>query len=172
MRIIIAVFIWIVIIGSVCWFQQRRSTSQNILQEHPQAAVEVTQDRYSIAVTPTFQAQPDPFALQTEDTAPAALIIRMGEKELLRCDDQVQAGQAITVDIPGPIQLGTHEIYIEGSPPLDQGQQRQAILVELFRNNVWIKQASFWSTPGSNVTGVLYFEIKEELDHDARGESI
>jgi hypothetical protein len=123
---------------------------------------------YSLTVTPTFQAEPDPFALQTTTTDPApALLVRMAGSDLLRVTDQVQAGRTLYVEALPEVRVGLNEVYIEGSPPTDQSGQRQAILVELFRNGVWVQQASFWSVPGAKVTGTLRFEVTEdEPDHD------
>lgn len=171
MRVLTAIVIWIVILGSVTSFQHHRKMLQASQTNVALPAAEAAEAVYSLAVTPTFKAEPDPFALQTDTTeASAALVVRMAGTDLLRVTDQVDAGQALRVDALPGIQVGLNEIYIEGVPPTAQGQQRHAVLVELFRNDVWIQQASFWSVPGGKVTGVLRFDVAENEgaagDHD------
>jgi hypothetical protein len=163
MRIIIAIAIWAVILGGVTTFQRHRNMRQ-VSQTAGQSPVKVSASAvYSLAVTPTFKAEPDPFALQTDTTeTSAALVVRMAGTDLLRVTDQGEAGQALRIESLPNIQVGLNEIYIEGAPPTDQGGQRHAVLVELFRNDVWIQQASFWSVPGGKVTGVLRFEVEED----------
>ncbi|NQV33126.1 MAG: hypothetical protein HQ515_10555 [Phycisphaeraceae bacterium] len=171
MRIVTAIGIWVVILGSLTSFQHHRERLRASQATRTQPVTTSASAVYSLAVTPTFKAEPDPFALQTDTTVgAAALVVRMTGTDLLRVADQVEAGQAVHIKTLPRIKVGLNEIYIEGSPPTAQGQQRHAVLVELFRNDVWIQQASFWSVPGGKVTGVLRFEVAEnegeESDHD------
>jgi hypothetical protein len=171
MRVVTAIIIWVVILGSVTSFQHHRKMLQASQTNVALPAAEAAAAVYSLAVTPTFKAEPDPFALQTDASqASAALVVRMTGTDLLRVTDQVAAGQALRIEALPNIQVGLNEIYIEGSPPTVQGQQRHAVLVELFRNDIWIQQVSLWSVPGGKVTGVLRFDVAENEggtdDHD------
>ncbi|MCP4455329.1 MAG: hypothetical protein GY809_28040 [Planctomycetes bacterium] len=160
MRVITAIVIWVVILGGVTSFQHHRKMLRASQATGQLPAAEAASAVYSLTVTPTFKAEPDPFALQTDTTAAsAALVVRMAGTDLLRVTDQVEAGKALRIKALPDIQVGLNEIYIEGAPPTTQGQQRHAVLVELFRNGIWIQQASFWSVPGGKVTGVLRFEV-------------
>ncbi len=162
MRIITAIAIWVLILGGVTAFQHHRKMLRASQGSESLPVAKAASAVYSLAVTPTFKAEPDPFALQTDEAdASAALVVRMTGTDLLHVTDQVESGQALRIEALPNIQVGLNEIYIEGAPPTAQGQQRHAILVELFRNDVWIQQASFWSVPGGKVTGVLRFEVEE-----------
>lgn len=171
MRVLTAIVIWVVILGGVTAFQHHRKLLQASQVSKSLPVAEAASAVYSLAVTPTFKAEPDPFALQTDTAeASAALVVRMVGTDLLRVTDHVEAGQALRINTLPNIQVGLNEIYVEGVPPTVQGLQRHAVLVELFRNDVWIQQASFWSVPGGKVTGVLRFEVEEgqgeATDHD------
>ena len=163
MRVVTAIAIWIVILGSLFSFQHHRRSLQVSQAAAPPPVKALASAVYSLAVTPTFKAEPDPFALNTDTTeASAALLVRMTGKDLLRITDQVESGKTLTIKTLPDIREGLNEVYVEGSPPTAQGQQRHAILVELFRDDVSIQEASFWSVPGGKVTGVLRFEVAED----------
>lgn len=166
MRIITAIIVWALIFGSVISFQRKnqlqRSIANPVVPETTAASAV-----YSLAVTPTFKAEPDPFALQTSETETApALVVRMAGTDLLRVTDYVEAGRPLKIDTLADSKVGLNEIYIEGSPPASRVGQRHAILVELFRNGNWIQQQSIWSTPGSKVTGVIRFEVTNHEEDD------
>jgi hypothetical protein len=168
MRVITAIVVWVVILGSITSFQRHREMLRTSQATGPLPVAAAATAVYSLAITPTFKAETDPFALQTDtNVASAALLVRMTGTDLLRVTDQVEAGQALHIKALPEIRVGLNEIYIEGCPPTAQGQQRHAVLVELFRNDVWIQQASFWSVPGAKVTGVLRFEIAEDEGEEA-----
>jgi hypothetical protein len=160
-RIFTAIAIWCVILGSVTSFLGYRDSKQISPGSQLSPSAQTTSDVYALAITPTFNAEPDPFALQTDATAPsAALVVRMGQTDLLRVTDNVEAGKPLRVD--SFVKIGINEIYIEGSPPIARSLDRHAILVELFRNDILIQQASFWSIPGGKVTGTMRFDVTEE----------
>lgn len=163
MRFIGAILIWVLFIGSVSWFVSHRTLP--VLQPiQPDTATSqtVAQDEYALAITLTFQAEPDPFTLQTEDdSADAVLIVRMGSNELLQISKRLNAGQAVRIEKLENVKLGLNEIYIEASPPVSQGNQRHAMLVELFENGNLIQQETFWSAVGGKVTGTFRFTIRE-----------
>lgn len=168
MRIVTATVVWAVILGSVTSFQRQRQRQRDT---RGPAAPETTAASavYSLAVTPTFQAEPDPFALQVSDTEAApALVVRMADTDLLRITDHVEAGRTLQIDTLPDIKVGLNEVYIEGSPPTSLAGQRHAILVELLRDGVCIQQESLWSAAGGKVTGVLRFAVTqgEGGDHD------
>lgn len=168
MRVVTAIAIWIVILGSLFSFQHHRRKLQASQSATRPPVRAMASARYSLAVTPTFKAEPDPFALNIDDTdGSAALLVRMTGEDLLRVTDQVAPGETLRVETLPDIQVGLNEVYVEGVPPTAQSQQRHAILVELFRDDVSIQEASFWSVPGGKVTGVLRFEVLEDEEKEA-----
>ena len=82
MRIVWAAVIWVVFAGGLMIYMlQRGSAAQTPANE---IFVETAKGVYTLVVTTTFAAQPDPFALTAGDEAPAALQIRMGSR--VQCD--------------------------------------------------------------------------------------
>jgi hypothetical protein len=128
-------------------------------------ANEITTERaqgvYTLVVTTTFAAQPDPFALTAGGEAPTALQIRMGSRVLLQKTDDIMAGRPMHVTIDEGLAKGTNELFIEVSPPLDSADRAQAVRIQLMRDELTVAQDTFWSDPGENISKTFRFDIEK-----------
>jgi anaerobic selenocysteine-containing dehydrogenase len=132
-------------------------------------AMETAQGVYTLVVTTTFSAQPDPFALTAGGEAPAALQIRMGSRVLLHKTDDIMPGRPMRVTIDEGLAKGTNELFIEASPPLDSADQAQAVRLQLLRDELTVAQDTFWADPGENISKTFRFDIEkrhEDTEHD------
>lgn len=165
MRIIIAALICVAFIGGLSFYMNSRADSAAA----PTVAyrAEAAEKSYALEITPTFAVEPDPFALQTEGgDLPPALLVRLGEKEILRETETLAAGLPIRVDPLEGLVVGINEIWFTASPPLTASGQSQAIRLRVFEENQAIASQTFWSEPGGTVAGTLRFTIEEEAEKE------
>lgn len=163
-RFILVISVWIVFVGGLglYMYQRNASTGKSIVPIEFKAAERV----YTVEITPTFTAEPDPFALQTDEDELAALVLKLGDMELLSGIEQAEKGKTITVENVKGLVIGSNELYLEASPPIDQSDSSHAVRLRLLEDNIPIAEKTFWSENGSKVTGVLHFELKPHTDED------
>ena len=169
MRFVLSIVVWLIIVGGLVFYMHQREDTTGSLPPiiEPKAA-EVS---YSLVLTPTFSIEPDPFAIRLDDqTESPALLVRLGDREILRIADRLEAGDPIRIDpIPG-LMMGVNEFYIEANPPLESTQKSRAIRIQVFQNERVASDTTLWSEPGAKVNGTFRFEIaqpeKEKSDHE------
>ena len=148
MRPIVAALIWIVLVGGLTLYTNTREPVKASRTAGPQQ-VEGT---FALEITPSFAAEPDPFALRSDaDRGAPALTIRVNGKEALRVTDRTEPGRPIRVEpVPGLVQ-GENEIYVEANPPLSAGAGAYAARVRFIRDGRTVTDRTFWSEPGSRI---------------------
>ena len=167
MRIGVAALIWILFIGGLTTYMLQRGSAAPSSAD--KITIEGAQGTYSLVVTTTFTAQPDPFALTNDSAPPAALLVRMGQQILLSKTDDILPGQPMGVTITDGLVKGTNEILVQASPPLDNADQAQAVRVQLLRDDWQITEQTYWAAPGENISEVFRFDLVtqlEDADHD------
>ena len=167
MRPMVAALIWIVLVGGLTLYTHMREPAKAFKTIAPRTVEGV----FALEITPSFTAEPDPFALRgdTERGAPA-LTIRVNGKEAVRVTDRTEPGRPIRVEpVPGLVQ-GDNEIYLEVNPPLSAGSGSHAVRVSLLQEGRTLKERTFWSEPGSRIAET--FRVKtpagprpEDQDH-------
>jgi hypothetical protein len=167
LRIVWAAVIWVVFAGGLMTYMlQRGSVAQTPAEA---VTIETAQGVYTLVVTTTFAAQPDPFALTAGGEAPAALQIRMGSRVFFHKTDDIMPGRPMRVTIHEGLVKGANELFIEASPPLDSADQAQAVRLQLLRDELMVAQETFWAEPGENISKTFRFTIEarqEEAQHD------
>jgi hypothetical protein len=162
-----AAVIWVVFAGGLMIYMlQRGSAAQTPANE---IFVETAKGVYTLVVTTTFAAQPDPFALTAGDEAPAALQIRMGSRVLLHKTDDIMPGRPMPVTIDEGLVEGTNELFIEASPPVDSVDRAQAVRLQLLRDGLTVAQDTFWADPGEKISKIFRFDIekrRKDTEHD------
>jgi hypothetical protein len=151
MRIVLAVFVWVALIGGLATYMQAREHVKPAVKHEFRHAT----DRYDLEITTTFSMEPDPFALRTDDAAPPALVVKLNGMEVLRRTDRVESGDPIRLEnLPGVMQ-GTNEVYLEANPPLEKQSGSYAVRVRLFRDQETLLDRSLWSEPGGRISSAV-----------------
>lgn len=160
-RIVTALLLWTVLVGGLALYMQRRTPVEAVEGFQPQAA----KGLFGIEVTTSFNALPDPFALDTGDGGEgAALRLRVNGVEALTLREPVAAGTLIRVEkAPGMI-TGVNEFFVEASPPLEESDRAHAVRVRVFQNGESLAEETLWSEPGSRVAGTFTLELPESAD--------
>ncbi|QTA81051.1 Uncharacterized protein dnl_33750 [Desulfonema limicola] len=164
MRIFLAVFICITFTGGLGLYMSCRT----------EAYIPETNNKhqtgtsgYSLLITAAFAVEPDPFAIQTDDTKPGAgLIVSMGKKEILRQTRQIKPGIPVLVKPLKGLVPGINELYIEASPFLEDTDKSHALRVQIMEHDFLIAEKTFWSFPGGKIADTIRFKIKAQQDKE------
>lgn len=163
MRILSAIIIWIVFLGCLIVFLSFRDST--VTSSPSPVELEEPDASYILTVTTTFALEPDPFAIQTDDKdRPPALLVRLGNHEILRKTDRVAAGSIIRVEQVSNLVLGDNEIYLQASPPIEESDKNHAVRLQILLNNRIIAEKTFWSPPGGNLAGTFRFTLTASQD--------
>jgi hypothetical protein len=122
---------------------------------------------YTLVVTATFAAEPDPFALTAGDDPPPALQVRMGSQVLLSRTDDIQPGQPMRVPLTKGLIVGANEIFVKASPPVETNVQAQAVRIQLLRDGLTFVEQTYWAAPGENVSETFRFDIDDQQEDTA-----
>ena len=167
MRFILVVCVWLIIVGGLFGYtSQRDSQLQKVKQSLPP---DTTVDKeFSVFITPTFAAVKDPFALTAGSEDDTVIEVRLNG-ELIDMDfTELGRGETkAALNIVGVLQ-GHNEVYVKGSPPVDEAGISHGIRVQVKENANIIADKTVWSTSGSLVSGSVGFEyaLQEGDDHD------
>ncbi len=167
MRILGVILVWVVIIGAITFYMTHQTPVKQVQEDQPISEVETA--TCSFEVTPTFTAEPDPFALSDSGES-SALILKLGKRVLLNTSDAIEAGIPLTVGPVKDIKKGTHELYVETSPPLNSFNKHYALRVKVFQDEESVAEKTIWAAPGGKIAGTLQFNIhspehKDQHDH-------
>ena len=156
MRPVLAILIWVVLVGGLTTYMHVRQRS------NPAGTFEVHEasGAFAVEVTHTFDAEPDPFALQIDtQTGAPALLLRVNGAEVLRRTERVERGIPVRVEPVSALIQGHNEIYIEANPPLDQAERSMAVRIRILRDGQPVADQSFWSESGSKIAAAFPVEI-------------
>ncbi len=160
MRPALAIIIWVILIGGLTAYMQSRETAAVGVSYKLHSAEGV----YALQITTTFDVEPDPFALRTDENEASALLVKLNGKEILRRSDRVQAGTPIRVEpVPG-LTGGRNEFYLEANPPVSLANLSYAVRVQLFRDGQLIADRSLWSEPGSRIASTFQVSVARDLN--------
>ncbi len=164
-RILLAGLSWFLFVGGLHLYMARRDAALTAQQQA--IALAFSRGHHTIEITPTFTAEPNPFALRLDESpTPAALLVRLNDKELLRLTDRVAGGRPVMIEEVKGLVLGANEIFIEASPPDTKANVNHAVRVRVFRDDVPVSDTTLWSEGGSAVSGVVRFELKAAAGGD------
>lgn len=167
LRIGFVLAIWVVLVGGLSVYMQNREALElshgEALILRPAAGI------YSIEVTPSFAAESDPFALNLDETDKApAILLRLGNTELLRKSGGIEAGFPIRLENITGIVEGSNEVYVSAAPPGGHPQQRHFVQLRVLRDGNEIATTILSSEGGATVAGSLLFQVHaaKESAHD------
>ncbi len=167
MRPIIAAAIWLVLVGGLTAYM---STRQEVIAPRT-FDLPKGKGEFSMEITASFDAEPDPFSLRADKDDPATtLLVKLNGRQVLQRTDKVPGGTPLVAEnIAGVIQ-GKNEVYLEVNPGVTDIYKPHAVRVRVLRDNEPIAERTFWSEPGTRIAGTLSFDVKmeqptEEKDH-------
>lgn len=159
MRIIIAIIIWVVFVGGLFLFMEQRNDRRTI--DRLYAVTESSEKKCVLEIITTFTPEPDPFALNTNPGDEAdALIVRQGDRDILRIKDAIEPGVPVRSDILTEMKIGINEYYIEACAPLDSIGRSFAMRVQCICNGQMIADRTFWTESGNRAAGTLRVNLE------------
>lgn len=158
-RIAGLIIVWATIAGVMFFYNETRqyhAETVETISATVKAAASVT-----IEVTATFSAEKDPFALDVPGGSESSpLILRLGDLTLIENADALKPGIPFIAGPLKSLKAGSRELYIEASPPIENGARHHALRIRIFGQGRLIAEKTFWAEPGGKITGVLPFNLK------------
>ena len=158
MRPVFALLVAISILGGIKFYMEVRPRSQPVSVEIQQR---MAKGQFAVEVTLSFDAGPDPFALDVSD-APSVLV-RLAGADVLRRQDNVPAGQLLRVDDVTGVVAGDNEFLIQATPQAG-ADRAHALRVRVLRDGNPIAQSTLWSEPGDPVAGVIVVDVPDQFE--------
>lgn len=167
MRFLLVLILWFVFIGGLKLYTWQRDA---VTRQPVASPIQTEQLRgdWAIELTPTFSAEEDPFALQTEEKGPAPIEVRLNASSIALGAVNVARGDSLRIGNLGELQAGQNEIFIKASPPLNESGLNHGIRVRMLEGEAVLADETIWSNRGSLVAGSVAFTLKsdEEGSHD------
>ena len=143
----------------------------------PKAATSVERPApgvYALEITLTFDAGPDPFALEASDKTCLEVLFR--NKTLLRRTERVAAGEKVLITpvegiVAGEDEFrGRNEFLVKATPAEGSADMAYAARVRLLRDGVPIAEESLWSDSDGKVEGKLVAVVIDKAATHEHGE--
>jgi antitoxin (DNA-binding transcriptional repressor) of toxin-antitoxin stability system len=156
MRPVLAILTTVLILGGLQGYfllRDRFGPTAPVAIEHPAPGV------YSLEITLTFDAGPDPFALAASDQTCLEVLFR--GQTLLRRVERVSAGEKVVITPIEDIVAGKNEFVFKASPADSRPEMAYAARVRLLRDDAPIAEQSLWSESGGIVEGKLLVVVED-----------
>ncbi len=165
MRFVLTIVIWVIIVGGLWSYSKKRTEAEaGIVRQIPEIAA--IEESYALRLTPTFSIEPDPFALQTDDSAPGGIELRLNGIAIPVESDTTQRGKAWVLEKIEGLVVGNNEIYLQASPPMVESDLEHGIRVQLVKAGVAAVDDTIWGE-GGLVSGTIHFQLeKKDEEHD------
>ena len=152
-RIAAVLSLWVIVLGGLNLYMNRLEARKSVLAPVPSQA-ESSAD-YALEITTTFNVEPDPFALRTDNSSkPAALLVRIGEKVLADISE-AEAGIPVRIaPVPGML-AGVNEFFVEANMPLEMTGRNLALRLRLLRDGLPAAEKTFWSEGENRIAGTF-----------------
>jgi hypothetical protein len=163
-RFLLVGLVWAVCVGGVALYMQARDAVRDAAVAAPGvAAPQTAVADYDLEVTLTFGAQADPFALTVADTEPtSAVTVRINDTLVAEVPEDVAPGVPwVQPDVEGVV-LGSNELLVQATPPLDGASVRHAARVRVLEDGRAIADHTFWSEGGAKIIDTLLFQAAPE----------
>lgn len=167
MRFLFSLILWILLVGGLWLYTWQRDNALEGGGPERVRLAEATEE-YSLELTPTFNIEKDPFALQLDDRQAAALEVRINGVLVEVGEEPIQRGKVLRLEQVKHLVLGSNELHLKGSPPAIESGVDHGIRVRLLQAGGEIVDKTIWSSQGALVSGTVSFhlEARREADHD------
>ena len=155
MRPLLAIVLTTGILGGLQAFLSFRKT------DGPYVGAQLIQatGEYALELTLSFDAGPDPFGLDAEDT-PSVLVSLAGQ-ELLRRTDTISASQPLLIPSVAGLVVGRNEIFVQASSADTSSLRPRALRLRVLRDGTSLAEQSLWANSGEPVQGTIIAEVPE-----------
>ncbi len=156
MRPLIAIMIWVVLVGGLTSYMNARQT----VSEPVALKTETDQSDYKVVITTSFSSQRDPYEPNTLDGSGNALTLKLNGMDILSLRDSSAAGQSITIDNINSVLIGPNEFLLEVNPPHETLKTAGAVRVQLFRFHTELMDRTFWADPGAKIASTFRLDVE------------
>jgi len=161
MRFLLVVLFWLVFVGGLKAYTWQRDMAASRTVAAP-VQVERLSGNWILELTPTFSAEADPFALETEDGAPAPIEVSLNAVPVALDSLRVVRGDALQIENLGELQQGPNEVFVKASPPLHESDLNHGIRVRILDGQAVLADETIWGNRGALVSGSVTFKLKSE----------
>lgn len=167
MRFFLVIAIWIVIVGGLTGYINKRDARRMEVQASIAPNIEAI-GNFSIELTPTFSVEKDPFALTTSDAAASSVEVRLNGTPLILDSSDLKRGVTLRSEGVNGMLAGHNEIYVNASPPVSEDTLEHGIRVKLIQDRAVVADQTVWAEKGALVSGTVSFMYQEgeEESHD------
>jgi hypothetical protein len=174
MRFVAAMLIAAVLLGSVAWCQYAMTQGIDVQltrSMHDDAAMAedpVSGPGYELVLTPGFDAEQDPFALDVGEGT-ARLVVREGDRELLRHRQDLRRGEEVRV---GNLRFAGNPVvlFVEAVPTAEAAANPCALRVQVMRGDTLMAETTLWSAGGGvPIARAVELELKPRRERLDRG---
>ncbi len=145
MRLVAAALISIFLLAGTYFYTQ---FADSVRRAPAEINVELDDASWRVEIQRTFKCLPDP------DYETLALVVQLKGQEVFRREDEIAADETIAFDLPGDVERGRNEIFIEANlatlDDFDFASQdnRHAMRVVVRRGYQVVADKSFWLGEG------------------------
>ncbi|MGE4504393.1 MAG: hypothetical protein AB7D51_03530 [Desulfovibrionaceae bacterium] len=159
-RFVLVAVVWLLCVGSVWGYMHLRDEAHPSATARKVYVLQQAPDRYDLEVTLTFSTQPDPFALEGDETR-AGTVLLNGTPVADLTNDILPGVPWVQRDIAG-VAAGANELLLTATPPLADSARSHAVRVRLLRSGQAFAEKTFWSAGGAAIVGTLHFDASSE----------
>ncbi len=152
MRPLIAIMVAAVVLGTVQAFLSATATPGRATASQATSATGL----FTVDVTLTFDAGPDPFALRSDEAA--SLLVEFRGRTLLRETGPLSNGDIITLGPVPDVEVGQNEFYLMAVPQPEKDVVH-AVRVRILRDEELIAEQWLAAEPGQPVSGTLMVDV-------------
>jgi hypothetical protein len=163
-RPILAILVWVLILGGVAGYIQTRQERPAVGAFQPAAAA----GRFTLEFVSTTELEPDPFGIRASpDNAPTSFVLKINGQQVLAKNDRLEAGIPLRLENVSGLSEGQNELYLEANLPLESANRAHAYRVTIKRDGETIAEQTLWSEPGLRLATSLSLNIPS-ADHEAK----
>lgn len=164
MRFLLCLIIWLVFVGGLYLYTSERD--KGLTQTAgPAPTVEKVREKISIALTPTFSVEEDPFALNTGDQQ-GPFEIRLNDTVIDTTTLEVGRGKTMLIPDIETALAPHNEIFVKMSPPISENNLAHGVRVHLMSGQQTLADETIWNSGGGLVSGTVTFSVQDTADTD------
>lgn len=160
MRLVLTALMWAALLGGLSLFVDRGPAPEPPPLAPRAAGFEY--QTYSLEVTLSFDPAPDAFALRAgDDQPPAAFLVRLHGREILRMEEGPKAGRPVRLEAPPGLGPGLNEFFVQAGPPAEAEGKAGAVRLRLVRKGIVIAETTLWADDGKPAAGIFRVDLPE-----------